>query len=118
MDTSELFNFIMNDPNAPVPSPWERVVDLQGRIIYYRHGVTGFMIYDFRPLVNFGGGVYLEMVEDPLGFNEIMREVRHLMGLPTLYLFCTDCAGRTVYGLVDNPLVSCPLCHTLIMFYP
>ncbi|RDX78164.1 hypothetical protein CR513_41591, partial [Mucuna pruriens] len=55
MAISTLFNFLLNNPNAPVPFPWERIIDIQRRLIYYRHNGTGGMIFDARRLVNVGG---------------------------------------------------------------
>jgi len=92
-------------------------------LLYYYHLETGFVIYDFRPYVNFGGGVFLE---NDIGFSFTDEEVLHqlnnniqdFVNVPNLLLFCCACSGRKYYGVVEVPVVRCPLCKRITMMLP
>ncbi|WVZ16615.1 hypothetical protein V8G54_009597 [Vigna mungo] len=91
-----LFNFLLNHPSADVPYPWQRVLDIPSNLLYYYHVETGFVIYDFRPYVNFGEGVFME---NDIGFNFTDHEVaQHInsedfQNVPSLLLFRCACSG-------------------------
>jgi len=94
----------------------------QNKLVYYRHNETGFVIYDFRPLVNFGGGVFFE---NTIGSSFIDQEVLHQINnledfhnIPRLFIFCTSCSGVTFYGIVEQSIIRCPLCERIIRWIP
>lgn len=95
----------------------------QTNLLYYFHMETGFVIYDFRPFVNFGGGVFLE---NDIGFTftdeEVLQQlsdhIEDFMNVPKLLLFCCACSGRTYFGVVELPVVRCPLCKGITMLLP
>ncbi|XP_027905537.1 uncharacterized protein LOC114165084 [Vigna unguiculata] len=110
-----LFSFLSDYPDAIVPYPWQRVLDIPSNLLYYYHHETGFVIYDFRPFVDFGEGVFLE---NDIGFSftddEVVEQLRNnyedFMNSPSLLLFCCGCSGKTYYGIIEQPVVRCPLC--------
>ncbi|KOM58033.1 hypothetical protein LR48_Vigan11g106600 [Vigna angularis] len=118
-----LFNFLSNYPSSHVPYPWQRVLDIPSNLLYYYHLETGLVIYDFRPFVNFGEGVFME---NDIGFNFTDQEVcqqlnndyENFLNAPSLLLFCCACSGKTYYGVVEQPIVRCPLCKCITMMSP
>ncbi|KAG5060474.1 hypothetical protein JHK87_001503 [Glycine soja] len=117
MDTSVLFNFLLNDQECPVPFPWQAIIDIQKNLVYYRNNETEFVIYDFRPLVDLGGGVFFE---NTIGSRFIDQEVLHeisnlqdFQNIPKLFLFSTSCSGVTFNGIVEQPVIRCPLCDRI-----
>jgi len=94
----------------------------QKNLVYYRNNETGFVIYDFRPLVDLGGGVFFE---NTIGSRFIDQEVLHeisnlqdFQNIPRLFLFSTSCSGITFYGIVEQPVIRCPLCDRIIRWIP
>ncbi|KAL5180623.1 hypothetical protein HKD37_01G001712 [Glycine soja] len=121
MNTTVLFNFLLNDRECTVPFPWQAIIDIQN-LVYYRNNETGFVIYDFRPLVDLGGGVFFE---NTIGSRFIDQEVLHeisnlqdFQNIPRLFLFSTSCSGITFYGIVEQPVIRCPLCDRIIRWIP
>ena len=96
---------------------------LQSNLLYYYHHETGFVIYDFRPFVDFGEGVFLE---NDIGFSftddEVVEQLRNnyedFMNSPSLLLFCCGCSGKTYYGIIEQPVVRCPLCKGITLMVP
>lgn len=90
-------------------------------IIYYEHSENGFQIFDFRPLINFGGGTYLEnhffsaSINQP-DLRQMIMNIQNSYGLPRLYLFCTTCIGSPLYAFVEQPVVRCPLCSRISLY--
>ncbi|XP_029124761.1 uncharacterized protein LOC114915005 [Cajanus cajan] len=120
MDTSILFNFLRNNTDVSVPFPWERVLDIQKELVYYRHCESGFVIFDFRPLIDFGEGICLE---NSTGCSFIDQEVIHQLisdnqGSKGLFLFRTSCTDKTFYAIVEQSIARCPLCKCLISWFP
>ncbi|KAJ1382127.1 hypothetical protein SESBI_44537 [Sesbania bispinosa] len=123
MDTSILFNFLLNDPDGPVPSPWKRVCDIQTKLIYYSHNETGLMVLEFRPSVNIGGGVRMEnsfwstFIDEPI-YHLMIRDHQNSHALPRLFIFRTSCIGTDVYGIAEQAVVRCPFCSSIIRSCP
>ena len=94
----------------------------QKNLVYYRNNETGFVIFDFRPLINLGGGVFFE---NTIGSRFIDQEVLHeisnlqdFQNIPKLFLFSTSCSGITFYGIVEQPVIRCLLCDRIIRWIP
>ncbi|KAG5060129.1 hypothetical protein JHK87_001158 [Glycine soja] len=117
MDTSALFNFLLNNLDCPVHFSWQAIIDILKSLVYYHNNETGFVIYDFRPLVDFGGGFFFE---NTIGSRFIDQEVLHqisnlqdFQNIPKLFLFSTSCSGITFYGIVEQLVIRCPLCDRI-----
>ncbi|CAJ1948554.1 unnamed protein product [Sphenostylis stenocarpa] len=123
MAISMLFNSLSNDPNGYLPYPWQRILDIPTKLVYYHDYETGFVIYDFRPFVDFGGGVFLE---NDIGFSltddEVLEQINNnlqdFLSAPRLLLFVCACSGRNYYGVVEQPVVRCPLCKRITSLFP
>jgi len=94
----------------------------QKSLVYYHNNETGFVIYDFRPLVDFGGGFFFQ---NTIGSRFIDQEVLHqisnlqdFQNIPKLFLFSTSCSGITFYGIVEQLVIRCPLCDRIIRWIP
>ncbi|KEH21879.1 hypothetical protein MTR_7g023070 [Medicago truncatula] len=57
MDIPLLLNFLQDNPDAPISSPWKQIYDVETWLIFYKNNESGFSIYDIRSLVNIQRGV-------------------------------------------------------------
>ncbi|KAG5069178.1 hypothetical protein JHK85_001555 [Glycine max] len=81
---------------------------LKKNLVYYRNNETEFVIYDFRPLVDLGGGVFFEnIIGSRFIDQEVLHEISNLQdfqNIPKLFLFSTSCSGVTFNGIVEQPV--------------
>ncbi|OMO99347.1 hypothetical protein COLO4_13335 [Corchorus olitorius] len=114
MDSS-LWTFLVNSPDRAVPWPWERVIDLQTEVLFYRNDLSQSLVFDLRNRVNLGGGMFYE--------NPDWKEMARI-GLYSRYLHIYNrydqdhpfviqancCFGPFVFLIVPFPVWTCPVC--------
>lgn len=71
--------------------------------------------------MNFGEGVFME---NDIAFNFTDHEVaQHLnnediQNAPSLLLFRCACTGKSYHGVVEQPIVRCPICKSITKIFP
>ncbi|WVY95247.1 hypothetical protein V8G54_034335, partial [Vigna mungo] len=124
-EVSSFFSYIVHNPEAPLPFPWERVINVQRRVIYYKNNVTEDIVFDSRSSIYVGGGVYME--NTPLSYymndshihlvHRLIRAYQLSSDVPRVFLFSIGCHDydRPLYHIVQEPTIQCPLCNMTIM---
>lgn len=99
----------------------------QRKVIYYRHNETGVKIFDCRPLVGVGGGVYME--NSPLSsylnqynrllLQQMITNSQPLQDLPRVFIYpINGIDGIPLYHIVQEPMIQCPSCSCIIRWFP
>ncbi|CAL5191610.1 unnamed protein product [Lathyrus oleraceus] len=120
MDISVLLNFLQDNPDTLIPSPWKQIFDVETGLVYYKHSENGFLIYDFRPLVNIRRGIFLDNSLNSASIDcadtrQMITNFQNSYGLSKVYLFrITCCADITIHCIVDQPVFKCMLCHCIV----
>ncbi|KOM51943.1 hypothetical protein LR48_Vigan09g060200 [Vigna angularis] len=128
MEVSNFFSFIVHNPEAPLPYPWERIIDLQRRVVYYKNNVTEDLVFDSRSSIHVGGGIYMD--NSPLSsyMNNRHRHLVHQLirayqlsdDVPRVFLFSIGRHDydRLLYHIVQESTIQCPSCNMTIRGLP
>ncbi|KAK7333441.1 hypothetical protein VNO80_30214 [Phaseolus coccineus] len=127
MEVTNFFSFIVNNPEAPIPYPWERVFDIQRRVVYYKQNENGEIVFDCRSPINVGGGVFMENSplssymnqQSRLVVHQLIREYQLSYECPRVFLFSISRNDeRPFYHIVQEPVIQCPSCNITIRGLP
>ncbi|KAJ0053906.1 hypothetical protein Pint_02545 [Pistacia integerrima] len=122
MDIPPWYTFLLNNPEAPIPFPWERRYDVQNQTLHYRNVIDGTVIFDLRPIVNVGGSMfyvndYWDELRRAYSFNNINSPLLHRQmnhNGDYLVLVPATCCGPNVYLILPEPVFQCPFCYALL----
>ncbi|KAK9224324.1 hypothetical protein WN943_009357 [Citrus x changshan-huyou] len=118
-----LRSFLLNyNPEYTFCYPWERCLDPEVDLIYYRNVRDATLIVDLRTRVNLGGGLY--------HFNDIWNDLvndkdcdyytffyrRETNGDDhhNLIFISATCCGSSIYFLVPEIVLRCPICDSFV----
>nr|XP_027186476.1 uncharacterized protein LOC113784457 [Cicer arietinum] len=120
MDIPVLLNFLHKNPDAIVPYPWQQIYDVETGLVYYKNCENGFVIYDFRPLVNIRRGIFWDNYSwsasiDCPDVRQMRASVQNSDALSKAYLFrITCCTDIIIHCIVEQPVFRCFLCFSVV----
>ncbi|KAF7819365.1 uncharacterized protein G2W53_024820 [Senna tora] len=129
MDIQALVNSLLNHPDEPLAFPWERGFDVMEELYFYRNNRTNLMIFDMRPLINFGGGTIVEnykwydIADGPTTLENLIIQTQpspislhYSINFPSFCLYRACCTPIPMHLIVSQPVFQCPFCRCLILW--
>ncbi|KAI4348366.1 hypothetical protein L6164_009098 [Bauhinia variegata] len=131
MDVAMLLNSLATNPEDPILYPWEGALHLATGLRFYINWETGNLVFDLRPLVRIGSSLVLLnpagnlVTMGPLSWTSLASSehpegsmnLHTLLTFSNIFLFTSECTGVAVHMILARPLVFCPFCTSLLLYY-